>query len=581
LKNGCIFVTTHAPGFCHVRATPAWKGNDKTFGSFLKPPGVWKKGLNAAYTLTLGSHSFHQADSSSMTRNYWITIIAALAGGLAALQLGLTLEWDMLNYHLYNPHSLLSGRLGIDFAAAQLQTYLNPTLHLPLYAIFKYFGTGALVFVIGALQAAQLLILLLILEELAGRRITEPWVLLLVAILGLVGPIMINQLGGTQADTLISALVLAGLLVIIRCVNRPEESGVLKAGVISGVLLGLACALKLTMTVYAVGMALATFIWFRGSDRWKIVAGLAVGGFVGVLLAGGAWFFHLWQTYGNPIFPYFNDIFGSVWIDGRSYRDMRWMPDSLYKWLFYPVVWLMDPREVWEHEFRDIRVPILIAISLILPVFTWKRLRDDFPALGLTLLFLAFSYVLWLRMFSIYRYLAVLELLAPLVIFSTFLLWVKSRRALIILLITLVCTQALVQHHRGPGYWEVRADTPTRLIELPENAMVIIDDYEPTAYAALWLDDQVPLVRIRGNFMRTTEPRFLLHETAQNRVREHQGSYFLLDSGSKEAEAWMSADLEYVGLAPPDPELCEDVFYSETLQQRLRLKLCPLQPLGH
>jgi hypothetical protein len=512
-----------------------------------------------------------------VTRVTWVLAAVTLIGGMAALHLGFTLEWDRLNYHLYNPHALLTGRLAIDVAAAQQQTYLNPALYLPLYAVFKYLGPAALVFVLGVLQAAQLFLLVALLEELTGRRIDDPWWLALIAVLGLGGPIFLSQLGSTNADTLLSALVLAGLLVILRAVNRPEESALFKTGLISGLLLGLACALKLTMAIYAVGMAIALLLWFKGSGRWQVLSGLTAGGLAGVLLAGGAWFYHLWQMYGNPVFPYFNDIFGSPWIAESSYRDMRFIPRSLFEWLFYPVAWLIDPLQVWEYPFRDIRVPLLIGLVFVLPLLAWKRLRQDFPALGLTCVFLAASYILWLRFFSIYRYLSVLEMLAPLVIFSTALLWVHSRRILLGLLAVLISTQALVHYQRGFASWDFRADTPTRLSDLPEDAMVIIADNLPSAYAALWMAEEIPLVRIRANFFLTIQPVIRLHEWAHNRVRDHQGSYYLLIHGSFEKETRMKADLEYAGLALPAPESCEEVFYSEDLQRQLQLKLCALQ----
>ena len=55
---------------------------------------------------------------------------AALAGALAGPDAG----WDLRNYHLYNGVALLRGRVGIDLAPAQLQTFYAPDLDL-LYAL--------------------------------------------------------------------------------------------------------------------------------------------------------------------------------------------------------------------------------------------------------------------------------------------------------------------------------------------------------------------------------------------------------------------------------------------------------------
>ena len=99
-----------------------------------------------------------------MTQNRWLLIFACLAGGLGALHFGFALEWDLLNYHLYNPHALMTGRQAIDIAPAQLQTFLNPALHLPMYLVFRYTNAALLVFIIGVIQGSQLVLLVLIFE---------------------------------------------------------------------------------------------------------------------------------------------------------------------------------------------------------------------------------------------------------------------------------------------------------------------------------------------------------------------------------------------------------------------------------
>ena len=70
------------------------------------------------------------------------------------------------------------------------------------------------------------------------------------------------------------------------------------------------------------------------------------------------------------------------------------------------------------YRFRDIRVPLALLAVFLLPLLGWRRLRAKRPALLLVCLFLAASYLLWLKVFSIYRYLSVLELLAPVVLFG-------------------------------------------------------------------------------------------------------------------------------------------------------------------
>ena len=61
----------------------------------------------------------------------------ALLGAGCALALGQDSGHDLRNYHWYNPWALLNGRLSIDLAPAQLQTYFNPSLDLLYYGLIQ------------------------------------------------------------------------------------------------------------------------------------------------------------------------------------------------------------------------------------------------------------------------------------------------------------------------------------------------------------------------------------------------------------------------------------------------------------
>ena len=71
----------------------------------------------------------------------------------------------------------------IDVAPAQLQSFLNPALHLPVYLLFRYAGPAVLIAVVGAVQAAQAVLLYLVADEVTNGRFRKGAALLLVAAL--------------------------------------------------------------------------------------------------------------------------------------------------------------------------------------------------------------------------------------------------------------------------------------------------------------------------------------------------------------------------------------------------------------
>ena len=62
-------------------------------------------------------------------------IICLAAGAIVSVLLGQDANWDLRNYHLYNPFALLNSRTGIDLMPAGLQSTFNPLLDVPYYVL--------------------------------------------------------------------------------------------------------------------------------------------------------------------------------------------------------------------------------------------------------------------------------------------------------------------------------------------------------------------------------------------------------------------------------------------------------------
>ena len=505
-----------------------------------------------------------------------LLLTACVVAGLTALAFGFSPDWDMMNYHLYNPHALLHGRLDRDLAPAQLQTYLNPLFHLPFYLVFRQFHPGVLVFLVGVIQGSQVVLLARILARLLPSGFQPAWLVWVVAGLGMCGPIFLHELGGTLGDSILSIPVLAGLLLLLGDGEEGIKPGPARAALFCGILLGLATALKLTFAPYAIAMGIA-LLWCRPvMPRWRLFGRYVLGGTLGFLVAGGGWFAYLWLTYQNPFFPYFNGIFHSSWVGDASFRDIRFMPRSTWEWLAYPLAWLTEPRRVWEFLFRDPRVVALYVIMLAAPLVAWRKPGSLSPRMRLVLIFLAISYVLWLLVFSIYRYLVVIEMLAPLVLFSLFLAWFPGRKNVTTALVLLLASQLFVVYERPPTMWELQSGSPSSLASLPGNALVLVAGYDPVSYAALWLDDAIPMVRIRANFMNQEEPETRIQFEAERRVRGHTGPVFLLRSDDQLEADYLPRDLARVGLEQLPGDACRPVFLQHHLQRKTGLRLCQL-----
>lgn len=199
------------------------------------------------------------------------------------------------------------------------------------------------------------------------------------------------------------------------------------------------------------------------------------------------------------------------------------------------------------------------------------------------LVFLAASYLLWLPLFSIYRYLSVFEMLAPLALFAIIAWLGDSRRTVLGGLALLFATQLMVGYNRSPPVPRFNVEQASLAQDMPGNSMVIVSGYEPVGFAALWLDDDIPIIRVRANFMRPDiglRSRELggdlLSKLAFKRINDHEGPKYLLQSPSEGVKPFLPGDLQLLGLPALDETRCEPFFKNIRLQQQVPLELCPL-----
>ena len=66
------------------------------------------------------------------------TVAVSLLCALLSLLRGQDANWDLRNYHVYNAWALLEGRLGIDLAPAQMQSYFAPLLDVPYFLLVQH-----------------------------------------------------------------------------------------------------------------------------------------------------------------------------------------------------------------------------------------------------------------------------------------------------------------------------------------------------------------------------------------------------------------------------------------------------------
>lgn len=453
-----------------------------------------------------------------------LLVAGVLAFGAAAVMVGQSTNWDLRNYHWYDGWAWLHGHHRDDIAAAQAQTWFNPVLPALLYALLSSLKPALGTFVLGALQGLNLLPLHRIARELLpGRRKLA----LLVALVGACGATQRGELGATFGDNLVSLPLLTALALFVGAAPSARRS------LVAGALLGLAVGLKLTALPIAAGIALAAcWSFWRCGELRRCGGLLVVGGAVAFLAIDGAWMWQLWRDFGNPLFPLFGSTFGGEFAVPVELRDTRWLPRDALQWLVYPLVWLDTSQYVSELRFLDLRVPLAFIAALALPL--WLRRAQAATAqprrLNTVLIAAAAMYLFWLALFGYYRYLVVLEMLAPLVI-AVALLTVPRRAGVVAACCVLVVVGLATRAPRwgrldryGDSY--VTATLPPSARQ--SAALVVFGDDEPFAFLAPSFPAGTRFVRIRGNVIGPPIPEWGLDRLVRARIAAHPGPLLLL-----------------------------------------------------
>ena len=436
-----------------------------------------------------------------------VLVLVPVAFGLYAVGRGRDANWDLQNYHWYDAYALLDQRYDRDVAPAHTMSFLPPHLYVAWFLLGNALPAWALAFIIGAVQSANLLLLyglgrvMLPIE----RRLHREAVALILAAVGMCGGMSLGLLGTTFVDSVVPIGILASLLATIISLPMLTTGAAAPAAwraALAAVPAALAVTGKPTVATFAVGIAAGLLLvdapWRR---RLWLFLWFGIGGTLTTAVCLGPWLVHVWAATGSPFYPEFARFFHSPFA-GTGWNLDRWNLHGAHEALYYPFVFATNSARVAEVPFTDWRiaaayvlVPAALGVRLLRRASGWPPLV---PGFGVVVATMAVGYVLWLGMFTYYRYAVTLELLAPLAIalaaMSLPLSW--PARSLLVGAIML----ALVATTR-PADWGHLAWTE-RLVEVsappiadPATAMVLLSG-QPIGYVVPSLPSAAAVINL-------------------------------------------------------------------------------------
>jgi hypothetical protein len=497
-----------------------------------------------------GKFELDSVDAAKIDARIRVALLVAcpLLFALIAVLMGKATGWDLRNYHWYNPYAFLNGRLGFDVAVGHHASYYNPIADVPFFLIASNAPAwmagaflGALAGIAVALVGAVAYSVLHISNE--RQRLLAAS---LIALIGATGAGACVAIGDPYNDIPAGIGMLIGLLTLVGsfdALRGPRlRARAVAALAFAGVASGAAVALKLTTAPYACGMAAALVVTSGSAGlRAQRAIWFGAGAAAGLSVLGGNWMLSMWHYGSNPLFPYFNNIFHSNLLLNADYRDPNFHPDSLRKFLSFPLDFTVNSQVSSEQSFRDahlLAVYVVIPLTAVVAAVTRLRRRNlatdvILPARSaFVLTFASVTYVAWIAVFAIYRYMIPFEMLTPLLLVAAIMIWpirlnVRIATIALILIGALAVERVSIQRDSWSGPY---VDVEVPELQDPEHAMVLMSGYEPMAFVIPSFPAAVPFLRIDGWLASADDYESGLARGMRERVAAHNGPLYLLFS---------------------------------------------------
>ena len=312
----------------------------------------------------------------------------------------------------------MHNRLNYDIVLGGENSFFNPLPDLPLYWMIQHLNDyPGIIYGVQGLYYGVCLFFFIKICGLFWDNYTWSGIIttVIATAVAATGQAIWMQMGTATNEIQVTTFILAGLYLLFKITFRPDLQKGYKF-LIVGLLMGFALGLKPTVVSYCLGAGLTSVIFYKKLNKpLPYILLFAVGGLLGYLLSNGWFMWHYWEWYQNPFFPFANSIFKSEYYDNANYRDTQFLP-SLKNYFIFPFIWHIFKYKIVECSFPDIRLTVYYALLIItmFGLMCSKQIRLFFKSnykWSIYLTFLSVTFFIWMAIFSILRYIIVVEML--------------------------------------------------------------------------------------------------------------------------------------------------------------------------
>lgn len=460
---------------------------------------------------------------------YGLLCILIIIFGTYSVSLGQDVGFDMRNYHFYDGYAFIHHRLGWDIVPASIQTYLNPFFDVFNYLLITISKPRVVAFTEGTISGIAIFFLfksaLLLFSELTPRL--QLFYAALATLLGATGTANIQQIGSMSNDTKALLFVMLALYCVLKSVTLIDNKIRRNYIIISGLLMGLVTGFKLTTACYTTGLFVALICYkYPTRETLKHASLYVVTVIAGFIIANGYWMHTLYQHFGNPLFPYYNNIFHSPYAEFGNFEDMRYHPQTLFQYTFLP--FYLVNNLLPQLSVHDPRFAVVFGLGIIFIFICLYKQQTIKPKERLLLIMFFTTYLAWLIKFTIYRYAIGLEAISGLLIVY-FIKTIITKQPLQALTATVATILVMINTIEIPGFFVYtqfgNKYFTLNVPPLPQTPLILVVSDSPASYVIPFFPSDTRFVSLYNSFTKDDKPN-LTKATIQKIIANYQGPIF-------------------------------------------------------
>lgn len=327
-------------------------------------------------------------------------------------------------------------------------------------------------------------------------------------------PIFLLLAGTTSIDPLGASLTLIAVAAVL------ERQPTTRMLIIGGIAMGLAVAIKPPSVVFAIALIPVLLLRILVNQiRWAQALCATAAVIAGVGVGLGQWSAWLWRTFGNPVFPLFNNVFQSPYapqgaaVSGRFVVHTPWdMIERLWQMATFRSFTM---TEAFVPDFRPLLAAILLLLAVVRLLAGHSSLRPASQVAGRAdvqlFILLVTAYPIWLMSSGNARYVIAWFMLLGVGMMRALQVAIPQRAASAAAVIVVLVQSILYIGHGNLRFidepWDdrpfVSATVAPRLASEPFLHLSI--GVQTFAVAALYLNPNGALVNVSGQMTLPTE----------------------------------------------------------------------------